>query len=95
MLSIMLDNIQIKQDILKDEKYLNLFTVELVNDLVRQGVAFRDAYQQVSMQVENGTFEYAQNQLQHTHEGSIGNLCNAEIKAEFEKVKQQFYSSGK
>jgi argininosuccinate lyase len=95
MLTIMLDNIQIKQDILSDEKYLNLFTVELVNDLVRQGVAFRDAYQQVSMQVENGTFEYAQNQLQHTHEGSIGNLCNAEIKAEFEKVKQQFYSSGK
>jgi argininosuccinate lyase len=95
MLSIMLDNIQIKQDILKDEKYLNLFTVELVNDLVRQGMPFRDAYKEVSMKVENGTFEYAQNNLQHTHEGSLGNLCNQEIKAEFEKVKQQFYSSGK
>lgn len=95
MLSIMLDTIQIKQDILKDEKYLNLFTVELVNDLVHQGVAFRDAYQQVSMQVEQGAFAYNTQNLNHSHEGSIGNLCNQEISKAFEAVKTQFYSSGK
>ncbi|RZK04769.1 MAG: argininosuccinate lyase [Flavobacterium sp.] len=95
MLSIMLENIQIKQDILSDEKYLNLFTVELVNNLVLEGMPFRDAYREVSMRVENGTFEFAQNKLQHTHEGSIGNLCNQEISEAFEAVKSQFYSSGK
>ena len=76
---LMLSNINVKDNILDDEKYKYLFTVEKVNSLVNIGVPFRDAYRQVAYEVENGTFNYS-GVLQHTHEGSIGNLCNDEIK---------------
>lgn len=76
---LMLDEIIVTENILEDEKYKYLFTVEKINDLVNEGVAFRDAYRQVGNAVAEGTFNY-EGKLKHTHEGSIGNLCNDQIK---------------
>ena len=84
-----LNHIQVKDNILEDEKYQYLFSVENVNDLVLNGVSFRDAYVQVGQSIENQNFEPNKN-LKHTHEGSIGNLCNEEIKEEFSKVFEKF-----
>ena len=77
----------INHDILSDEKYKYLFTVEDVNDAVAQGVPFRDAYREVGMRVQNGTYEHDGRELNHTHEGSIGNLCLDRIVAKFERHK--------
>ncbi len=91
MTSLMISNIEVKENILADEKYKYLFSVEAVNELVNQGIAFRDAYQQVGNQINNGTFRFDHTKpLVHTHEGSIGNLCNDKISEEFEKVKEKF-----
>lgn len=79
MVRLMLENIRLKADILKDEKYKYLFSVEVVNKLALQGVPFREAYKQVGMDIEKGTFQ-PDTHVQHTHEGSIGNLNTAEIK---------------
>lgn len=89
MAGLMLANIQVKDNLLKDEKYKYLFSVEEVNKLVLQGVPFRDAYKQIGKQIEEGKFRYSP-QLKHTHEGSIGNLNNNEIKACFEKTLSLF-----
>lgn len=90
MTQLMLDNMQVKEDILKDEKYKYLFTVEAMNELVNQGITYRDAYKQIGNSVDSSTFNYDYKQLHHTHEGSIGNLCNNEILAEMEKVLEKF-----
>jgi argininosuccinate lyase len=84
ILVLMLEHIQVKENILSGKKYQNTFTVESVNNLVLSGVPFREAYKQVAEQLENNTF-IAENNLKHTHEGSIGNLCNFEIKNDFNK----------
>jgi argininosuccinate lyase len=78
--TLMISNIQIKDDILKDEKYKYLFSVEAVNELVNKGIPFREAYQKIGNQIEKGefTFDYTKG-LHHTHEGSIGNLMNGKI----------------
>ncbi len=89
MASLMFDHIHIKQNILKDEKYKYLFSVEEVNRLVLQGVPFRDAYKKVGMAIEKGNFQY-DSTLQHTHEGSLGNLCNDKIKSMMEEIIHQF-----
>lgn len=90
LMQLMLSNMKVKENILTDEKYKYLFSVEAVNDLVNKGVPFREAYQQVGNAINKGEFEYDLQQLHHTHEGSIGNLCNEEIKAEMEKVVEKF-----
>ncbi|HXO77059.1 MAG TPA: argininosuccinate lyase [Puia sp.] len=90
MMRLMLSNIQIKDDILKDEKYKYLFSVEAVNELVNKGVSFRDAYKQVGNQIDKGEFHFDYKQLHHTHEGSIGNLSNDHIVAEMGKVLGKF-----
>src|SRR4029079_19075107 len=78
---LMLSNIEIRDNILADEKYKYLFSVEAVNELVNKGIPFREAYQQVGNQIEKGEFNFDFSRgLHHTHEGSIGNLCNEEIK---------------
>ena len=89
MMSLMLNDIRVKDDILEDEKYKYLFTVERVNELVNSGVPFRDAYKQVGSEVENGTFAYS-GTLNHTHEGSIGDLCNREIRLMMNKALSSF-----
>lgn len=83
--AFMLSQIQINDDILKDQKYKYLFSVEAVNEQVLSGVAFRDAYKKVGTQIEIGSFEKS-GVLNHTHEGSIGNLCNTKIVAQMKML---------
>lgn len=90
LMQLMLQNIRINDNILADEKYKYLFSVEAVNDLVNKGVPFREAYQQVGNAINNNEFTYNFKQLQHTHEGSITNLCNKEIQVEMDKVLAKF-----
>ncbi len=78
ILQFMLQHIEIKPNILNDEKYIHLFSVEAVNAEVLAGVPFREAYKKVGAAIENGDFA-PDFTLNHTHEGSIGNLCNDKI----------------
>src|SRR5690554_959807 len=89
MCNHMLENIIIKNNIIDDTKYDYLFSVEVVNNEVLKGVPFREAYKNIGMSIENGTFE-PQREVNHTHEGSIGNLCNEQIKDQFDKVYSSF-----
>nr|WP_320119648.1 argininosuccinate lyase [uncultured Marinifilum sp.] len=75
---IMLSEVKVNDDILKDDRYKYLFTVEEVNKMVVEGVPFRDAYKKVGQMVEAGEFKY-NGEVKHVHEGSIGNLCNDKI----------------
>lgn len=97
MAQLMLSAIEIKTGIMQDARYLYAFSVEEVNKLVLQGVPFRDAYKQVGMQIEEGKFKAATGQVQHTHEGSIGNLCNEQINAMMQRIIAgfQFEKAGK
>ncbi len=90
MTCLMLSHMEVKADILKDEQYKYLFTVEAMNDLVNKGVSYRDAYREVGNQVDAGTFSYDYKQLLHTHEGSISNLCLDDIATEMKKVLAKF-----
>lgn len=85
----MLEHLQVKPDLLADAKYDLLFSVERVNELVVQGVPFRDAYRQVGKEINDGTYK-ASRDLKHTHEGSIGNLCNEQITVLMENEIQLF-----
>jgi len=89
MAGLMLNNIEIKKNILDDVKYKYLFSVEEVNKLVSSGMSFRDAYKKIGLEIEAGKFSYDTN-IKHTHEGSIGNLCNEEIKKQMRKVIDSF-----
>ena len=89
MMVLMLRNIRINPTILNDPKYDYLFSVEVVNNEVLRGVPFREAYKNIGLSIENGTFRPIK-EVKHTHEGSIGNLQNSEIKNLFEKVKAEF-----
>ena len=80
----------INRDILSNDIYKYLFTVEDVNDAVAAGVPFRDAYREVGMRVQKGTYEHDGRELHHTHEGSIGNLCLDGIAAKFARHKVDF-----
>jgi argininosuccinate lyase len=91
IIQLLISQIEIREDILSDEKYKYLFSVEAVNELVNQGLPFREAYKQVGNQIEQGKFSFDPGKgLQHTHEGSIGNLCNDQIASEMEKVLDKF-----
>lgn len=83
------ENMEVRTDAMENPLYKLAFTVEEVNHLVDQGVPFRDAYKQVGMAVQRGEFEY-HGTLHHTHEGSIGNLCTAEIRRKMEKALAAF-----
>jgi argininosuccinate lyase len=89
MLELMISSIQIEKELLQDKKYQYLFSVEAVNALVNQGVPFRDAYRQIGEAIEKGTYEAPTN-LEHTHEGSMGNLCTTQIKSRMEETLQGF-----
>jgi argininosuccinate lyase len=89
MMTLMLENIRIEKDLLANDKYKYLFSVEEVNKLVLQGVPFRDAYKQVGQSIEDGTYQWSSD-IHHTHEGSIGNLCTAQIKNRMEETLQGF-----
>jgi len=89
MTGLMLSSIEIKKEILSDEKYKYLFSVEEVNKLVNSGMPFRDAYKKVGIDIEAGNFKY-DTSIAHTHEGSIGNLCNEEIKGMMKRLLTSF-----
>jgi argininosuccinate lyase len=89
MAGLMLTNIRIKDNILDDDKYQYLFSVEVVNKLVLEGVPFREAYKQVGLDIEKGQFSPSKT-VEHTHEGSIGNPGTAEISRMMDKVIKDF-----
>ncbi|RVT74970.1 argininosuccinate lyase [Flavobacterium sufflavum] len=79
-------DIKVKENILEDKKYDYLFTVDTLNEMVSAGIPFRDAYKEVALQIEAGNYK-SPKATKHTHEGSINNLCLAEIK---EKMKSSY-----
>jgi argininosuccinate lyase len=94
--AFMLENMEVKSNLLDEDRYDLLFSVERVNELVMQGVPFRDAYRQVGKEIGEGSYS-APRELKHTHEGSIGNLNLPEItqrmnnelsRFEFDKVNK-------
>lgn len=89
MAMLMFENIEVKKDILSDEKYKYLFTVEEMNKLVLQGMPLRDAYKKIGTDVENGAFK-TDSKVNHTHEGSIGNLQNEKIRQMMQGVIARF-----
>lgn len=89
MAEFMLRHIKVNEDILSDAKYDYLFTVEDVNRLALSGMPFRDAYKTVGMQVQRGEYKPTRS-VHHTHEGSIGNLCNDRIAAKMQRVMETF-----
>ncbi len=89
MIYLMLSNVTVKEKILEDEKYKFLFSVEEVNRLVLSGVPFRDAYRKVGMDIEKGEYN-PQRAVNHTHEGSIGNLNLIEIQESMETLVRSF-----
>ena len=80
-----LEQIQINPNILEDDRYDYLFSVEEVNKLVQKGMPFRDAYKTVGKQIQDKTFSPLK-KVSHTHEGSIGNLCLNEITSKMKAV---------
>ncbi|MCK6609376.1 MAG: argininosuccinate lyase, partial [Flavobacterium sp.] len=89
MLHFMLQHIEIKKDIVKDSKYNYMFSVESVNQQVLDGVPFRDAYKNIGLAIENQEF-IPSYEINHTHEGSIGNLRNDLVEDAFKKVISKF-----
>lgn len=89
MASFMLEHIQVNTDILSDPRYDYLFTVEDVNRLALNGMPFRDAYKTIGMQVQRGEYRPTKS-VHHTHEGSIGNLCNDRIAAKMRRILDKF-----
>jgi argininosuccinate lyase len=90
MSEFMLSHIIVNDAVVQQDKYKYLFSVEKVNQLVLQGMSFRDAYRKVGEMIENGSFQ-PDFDINHTHEGSIGNLCNDKI-IEKMKVLNQFFT---
>ncbi len=89
MMHLMISNTKVKQDLLSNEQYKYLFSVEEVNKLVLQGMPFRDAYKKVGLEIEEGNFTYSAT-VNHTHEGSIGNLCTKEIEEAMKNLINSF-----
>jgi argininosuccinate lyase len=89
MIAFVLPQLKIHDNLLDDPKYAYLFTVEKVNELVLEGVPFRDAYKQVGEMVEKNEFVPG-NKISHVHEGSIGQLCNKEIFQKWKTIKDRF-----
>ncbi len=89
MVTYMMREVKVNEHILEDEKYALLFSVEEVNRRVLEGVPFRDAYKQVGLEIEAGKFS-PDKRIKHTHEGSIGNLCNEAISALMQNIMDGF-----
>ena len=89
MMHLMITNLKVKHDLLGNEQYKYLFSVEEVNKLVLQGVPFRDAYKKVGLEIEEGNFQHL-SLVNHTHEGSIGNLCTRQIAEAMQRAIDEF-----
>jgi argininosuccinate lyase len=89
MTAYIINRIEVNEHILDDKRYDPIFSVEEVNRLAAEGTPFRDAYKQIGLEIEAGRFVPDKN-IHHTHEGSIGNLCNDKIEALMEDVTKDF-----
>ncbi len=89
MVNAMTAQIKVNESIVDDDRYRYMFSVEEVNRLTLEGMPFRDAYKKVGLEIEAGKFN-AVKEVHHTHEGSIGNLCNNRIKALYDKTLAEF-----
>ena len=89
MAAYIINKIEVNEHILDNHMYDPIFSVEEVNRLAAAGMPFRDAYKKVGLEIEAGTF-HADHNIHHTHEGSIGNLCNDEINALMNNVLKGF-----
>ena len=89
MVTAMVSQVKVNEHILDDSRYDLMFSVEKVNQMAKDGVPFRDAYKQVGLAIERGEF-VSEKAVNHTHEGSIGNLCNDKIAALYEQTLAQF-----
>ncbi len=85
MMTFSLKEIQVNMNILDDPKYDYLFSVDTLNELVKNGLPFRDAYKTMGKAIENGNFK-PKKDIEHAHEGSLGNLCLEEIKGKMEQI---------
>lgn len=84
-----IENMEVVDHLMEDPKYKLAFSVEEVNRLAAEGMPFRDAYKTVGMAIERGEFEF-NGTLNHTHEGSIGNLCNDKVKEKMCRIMERF-----
>ena len=89
MLDFMVAKIVVNRNILDDDRYRYLFSVEAVNEMALGGTSFRDAYQQIGIEINEGRFQPVKS-VEHTHEGSIGNLCNDKIQKKMKVVLEGF-----
>jgi argininosuccinate lyase len=89
MVTLMLEHITVNDHILEDSRYDLMFSVEEVNRLAAEGMPFRDAYKKVGLDIEAGRFTPVK-EVRHTHEGSVGNLCNDRIQALMDEVMSGF-----
>ncbi len=85
IMTFSIKEIKVKSDILKDPKYDYLFSVDTLNEMVKNGMPFRDAYKTMGKAIENGNFK-PKKDIEHTHEGSLGNLCLDEIREKMKKL---------
>ncbi|MBP8777817.1 MAG: argininosuccinate lyase, partial [Bacteroidaceae bacterium] len=85
MTTYIIERIRVNEQILTDPKYAPIFSVEEVNRLAAEGMPFRDAYKKVGLDIEAGRFEPTK-EVHHTHEGSIGNLCNDSIEGLMQQI---------
>ncbi|MGF1558563.1 MAG: argininosuccinate lyase [Flavobacteriaceae bacterium] len=85
ILTFSLKEIKVNENILEDAKYDYLFSVDTLNELVKNGMPFRDAYKKMGRDIQEGTFS-PKRDIHHTHEGSLGNLCLAEIRKKMDRL---------
>ncbi|MFP4060725.1 MAG: argininosuccinate lyase [Bacteroidales bacterium] len=90
MAELMLTHMEVSKNILQDDKYKYIFSVEDVNKQVLEGIPFRDAYKNTAMEIMQEKYEHEGRDISHTHEGSIGNLCNDEIKKKIKDSMEGF-----
>lgn len=90
MAAYIVNKMEVNEHILDNPIYDPMFSVEEVNDLAAHGMPFRDAYKKVGLEIEAGEFK-PRKEIHHTHEGSIGNLCNDQIVALMERVLGEFH----
>ena len=89
MTTYIIGKMRVNEHILDDDKYKLIFSVEEVNRLASEGMPFRDAYKKVGLDIEAGNFDHNM-QVNHTHEGSIGNLCNLEVSGLMKEILYGF-----
>ena len=90
MCAYIINKVEVKRDILDNPMYDAIFSVEEVNRLAAAGMPFRDAYKKVGLDIEAGNFT-PNKEIHHTHEGSIGNLCNDRITALMDQILKDFH----